>query len=318
MFDGTNTMIDIGVAQQQQMALRHKPKRNELPKYILEIVSKLGLSDIEDHNTRATIFLRHMKSMKRVCGKTIDMYFRRMKAEYFPNTTIAPDQKVFDIDRPEQSRCPKFTDIDRLIQYILAEFNAIDTDTLLDNKQNAKKYTKMAAILLAAYTGLRLSELLKLTYFTLKEMHEKKPPKIKLKRKYGDEWTVFYSEPVTNLIEKLYNSPIFSGQMNNTDDFTLQTKPLFGFKSKILSNTLLHYYLLAIGERPSPGFGFHSFRYYIASKLHTPEQNNDNLEHVRLVLGHKNTRTTRRYLRVDAEKIGMSLASFEINKYFED
>ena len=257
-----------------------KTKIRFAPKYVQKIIVEKGLNEITDDNLKAKIFLSEMFKMK-IRGSTIINYFKIIKPVHFPNTTIIPNSMAFDTLTPSQNRNPNFRIFDNLIRYIKL-------------MNNSYKWP----LLLSHYTGLRLMEI-----FQIKSSHiimiTKKQKTIPIYRKNKEVWNVVYYEMFEDFIHHLRHF-IFKEECDiylesNRDSF------IFKYISKYsLNNKLRECYTMSNnGLEPPNGFGVHFFRYYAASKIVKNIDGSGGIRLAQLFLGHKNIKTTKKYVKLD-------------------
>lgn len=294
-------LLNPSVVKDQINSTKIKPIERTVPKYILTIIHELNLQDIDNHNTRAKILIQHLYSLNRLSGTTISNIYNKLKPVFFPNSTIEPNQLVFDVARSNcmQTRGINFDDLQLLIPFIENRFYGLEST-------NDKEFKILASIIFAIYTGLRLNEIPHMRYSHLIELKNQKTL-IYMKRKTSTTWEVFYFDKlihfINHLCEKLSHE--LSILTSGIDDF------IFKKSNRTLHTYLQIYYRMCLGKEPNIGFGIHTFRYYLATKLFQ----SGSLEHARLVLGHKNQVTTHRYLRVEDATLQNELNTIDIDMY---
>ena len=251
-----------------------------IPKYVYKLLNEINKNDNMSQNDQSKLFLSHMYKLK-IRGKTMKDYFKIIKPQYFPNTTIQPNELAFDKLKPPQNRNVNFKAYDNLIKFIF----------LLDNKNKFKW-----PLLFCYYTGLRSNEL-----FQIKPIHlimlTNKSKTIPIIRKNGDNWNVLYYEIFEHFINQLRYS-IFKHECDNNIDCLI-----FKNVSKwSLNEKIKNFYIIANqGLIPRLGFGIHFFRYYIATRIYSEIKGIKSINLAQLFLGHKKVRNTKAYVKLDVD-----------------
>ena len=281
------TLLDSEAYQRRIKLMKNRPKKLNIPNYIQTIIVETRLYDIDDHDERAKTFLRRLYRFK-YRSSTIAKHFYRLKPLLFPTTQIIPNSMVFDNKRGILQRVPDFDAITNLVNFL--------NETTLDGKW---------PILLAFYTGLRLSEISELKASHITQLLEHKEI-IALSRKGNTEWVVVYFSEFDEFIKKLYT------QYKELCDYYQKTnidQYVFNTSSRLIHYNITKYYMIANNNTRAPyGFGIHAFRYYIGTKL--VEQGN--IDMAQIFLGHKYQKTTKRYIVYDKSRLDGKLK--EINK----
>lgn len=262
--------------------LKFKPSDLKIPTVIVKIITKNDLMNIENVNTRAKVFLRALY-LRKLKSSTVQKYFNKLKPHLFPNTTIVPNSLVFDdnYNKTLQFRCNDINKIKHFINYVKYE---------IDNNCIYKW-----PILLSSYSGLRLNEVCNISMSHL-YMLKKHKVVIPLKRKNNVDWEVIYYNEFNKVIKETikYNNKKYKLFVEHSID-----SKLFPYTSQALHEKIKHYYLLAIHEIAPIGFGLHSVRYYLATLIYNETSK---IEIAQVLLGHKNQKTTERYIKQDDAK----------------
>ena len=70
-----------------------------IPKYVYKLLNEINKNDNMSQNDQSKLKLSHMYKLK-IRGKTMKDYFKIIKPQYFPNTTIQPNELAFDKLKP--------------------------------------------------------------------------------------------------------------------------------------------------------------------------------------------------------------------------
>jgi integrase len=176
---------------------------------------------------------------------------------------------------------------------LITTHTVTDTNAFLNAQRKYKKQTtivKAIAIVFSYLTGLRLAEVCAITNKHLIELANRIPALV-LKRKTTDVWSVIYYKEFEEFIDTIL-IPYYTKIINVHKTIEIR---LVDFNKRTLQYAIRDFFYEATGVKPPTGFGIHTFRYLIATKLATNKKNG--LENARIMLGHKNIRTTNRYVR---------------------
>lgn len=270
-------MNEVNVEMYTKKISAAKLKKNSLliPKYVQVLLTENKIHGIKDDDEKARMFIRLMFKRK-ISGKTIKRYYDILKPALFPTTMVIPNSMVFDKtnDKAPQLRGSNFIQVDNLIRYIRK----------LNDEINYKW-----CVLFALYTGLRSAEVIQLKASHILQLEEEKLL-VSIIRKNNVTWNVLYYDEFQLFIKQLrdrYNEEVTFYIQHNVDVV------LFNFTTMSLHYKLKEYYRESNKGLPPPtGFGLHIFRYYVASKLALKK-----LDVAQSFLGHKNKKTTEKYIR---------------------
>lgn len=277
-------LVDPSAYKRKLYASQIKPGRLNIPAYIQKLVVDNSLADIPEEDERAKIFLQEMYA-RRIKGSTINSHFRRLKPLLFPNTKIIPNSLAFDSRKPSQLRVPDFESVSRVLAYL--------KETVTD--------TRRWPILLAYYTGLRLSEVARFSTEHLSQLLQRKKV-VSLNRKNNVQWSVVYIPQFCDFVDEL--------RSHFDQDFQRYTQ--FNTNSLIFKTSvrMIHYNVRAVFLEvnryiPPLGYGLHTLRYYVATKLYDKGE----IGAARVFLGHKKLQTTARYIKTDNIELEKTLSN---------
>lgn len=270
--------------------LVNRPKK--IPKVLENAIVSLKLLDEPIMENRINIFIGYCK-YKNYSYNTTMKYFSILKNN---NIFISID------DDSEQSHLKpnKIAFIDNGQLHVRIVSMADFKTFALYLNQNLSQYC--APIAIAMYTGLRSSEILQFTTYTLYQLSEKQQS-ISVKRKQTVVTTLnpepIYWEPIYNthlnmFIEKL-TTEIFSDDYDSFLKNKINIK-LFQLTPKTLGNRIRSLYFNATGKQAPHGFGIHSCRNMIAMLM---AENSENIFAIQAFLQHKHAKTTRQYIKAD-------------------
>lgn len=253
-----------------------------------DIVISLGLNDEPSMDRRAELVLGYCRYKDYTYNTTV-RYFNTLKrfgmfGKSGNETNVRPDSLAFADNGKLHIRVVRIEDFTKLVQYL---------------HKNFSEYT--APLLMAAYSGLRSSELLQLSMYSLYQL-KSRMMSISIRRKHTvitsldkqtTHWTPIYNTYLNDLINALitlYNEPytVFIERGINT--------LLFNVSPKTLSNRIQSLYAQAVGARPPHGFGVHSCRNMISIMM---AQDSNNMVAISEFLQHKSLKYTRRYVKAD-------------------
>lgn len=277
--------IDVASYNERILLLTKNYRLLNLPFYIKNLIFKSNLLALTDDNARAELFIRAL-FLQKIKSATIARHFQNVRTWLFPQTTVIPNSMVFDQHATApQMRGINFDEVKKLIDF-------------LHETANHDKWP----MLFCFYTGLRVSEVLQLKMSHIVQLLAFNE-RIKIHRKNNQEWNVFYYETFNNFVltYKQQHIESFTAYVEKDfDSFCFRTCP------QTLHYKIHDFYRKANdGQNPPKGFGFHIFRYYVASNL----INNRELEIAQKFLGHKSSRTTERYIRYNDRRKQKELES---------
>lgn len=293
--------------------LRAPPKDSAIPAILKRIVISLGLLDEPSLVARRHIFIGYCKYHNYSYGTTMK-YFNLLVR----TNVLAKRQNVGALDSEIEQTIGEGDDAgENPADIYPKKLSFIDNGALhtrIVAQNDFKRFVRYlhdnlsvysAPLLLAAYTGLRSTEILQMTTYNLYQL-SKQQPQISIKRKqtalinYRDNQVV-----APNYWEPVYNTYLIS--------FILQLKKLFADEyeafmthqtninlfvvtPKTLANRMRLSFYKALGFRPPHGFGIHSCRNMIAMIM---AEETHNVVSIQQFLQHKNLKTTRRYIKAD-------------------
>lgn len=259
----------------------------KVPRYIRELVVDMDLLSEPNHNVRAQRFLRALYQSK-MLGSTAIRHFERLKPLCFPHTDLVPDTIHFDRLVMAQQRLP---DSDVLVRFVgLVCTNVGDSVNL--------KWI----ILWVYYTGLRKFEILSLTGHHVQQLLERRV-EIDLLRKNGGIWRPVYHGEFTKFLRQFTTTKFYTAYRESVvSGDTANMPPIFIEHPDRLHRRLCALYVKLMHVEPVYGFGLHSFRYFVATQL-----GRDKVTTAQDYLGHKNLKTTYRYIRQDYTKLDRQL-----------
>lgn len=235
---------------------------------LMNIINSLHLQQYgDDDNSKAIAFLRAIHK-KRYKWNTFLSYYNEIRPLFFPKANISPKARIFDSQNPPQNRYINSEEVERMMLLIKASNDPVKWP-----------------IMLSYYTALRASEVVNLQISHLYKLTRKQTP-IPLKRKTSSEWLVFYFEKFNNFIRDMSEDESIKSSLAAYIQYKVDAK-LFAQNSETINYNLKKFYILSGGTLYS-GFGLHIFRYHLATVV-------QNRELARLILDHKNRKTTDRY-----------------------
>lgn len=259
--------------------IKRKPSKSTIPISTIKMIQDNDLLNISNVDERAKMFLKAMYN-RRLKSVTVIKYFNLLKPVLFPNTNIVPNSLIFDdnYQRPLQHRGGNLEHIKNLINYIKFE-----VDDTCEYKW---------PFLISSYSGLRTNEVCNIKMSHLSQLVDRKSF-VTLKTKNNEDWEVTYYEEFDKIIALTISHNKRRYELYKKRD--IDTK-LFPHTTQALHLKLKHFYLLANKEHPPIGFGLHSLRYYLATIMYNAT---DKIEISQALLGHKNPKTTERYIKQD-------------------
>lgn len=154
--------------------------------------------------------------------------------------------------------------------------------------------TQNLLMLFCFYTGLRSMEIAQFSTQHLNDILLKKeftPLVLKGGKKF---WRILYTRELldlANILAEQKAEELDYYRRTNTDILIWQYSPLY------ISILFKNEFIKCFKRLPPKGFGLHNIRYYWATK------NSKNLPFAQLKLNHSTIKTTKRYIKYDAEKI---------------
>lgn len=286
------------------------PLKNDIPKRLANAITSLKLLDEPSIENRMKIFIGYCK-YRNLSYNTTKSYIQILKRHnIFGNLNEQDDDN-------DNNNNDDFTMKDNEPQTVDLKPNKI---TFIDSgnihtrivsmksfklfatyiNENLSQYN--APIAIALYTGLRTSEILQFSTYTLYQLLDRQEI-IAIKRKQ----TVFSSlNPEPIYYQPVYNTHLnaFINRLANEifeDEYKsfLQTKiniKLFPVTPKTLGNRIKALYFNATGEQAPFGFGIHSCRNMISMLM---AEKSENILAIQTFLQHKNVKTTRQYIKAD-------------------
>lgn len=275
----------------KQAKTTHKRFRR-MPAYIWSLLGDEKIANLPSVDDRASCFLKALAA-RHIRGRTAAKIYNSVRNDIFPNTNVTLDKLYFDRHARHgmQQRAMSARDVKTFVAYL---------------QQRRDTTSTVWPLLFAFHTGLRASELVRVTYDMLANM-KAKAPIILLKRKYSDTWRPVYHEHLVALVAFLTEhlaDPMTEAARNAVVGDT----PIFPETTRTLLYHMQHEYTQCFKRRPPLGLGLHTFRYYIAA-------NTRNTKDAALLLGHANERTTRRYIRADPDAIRAKIAHMNAHSH---
>lgn len=289
--DALKNIIRRKLPNLSKRRLRIKPtKSQQVPKLLQNAIAHLKLLDEENFDRRAQIFIGYCK-YHNYSYNTAVRYFRILKTNGIFGQ--GSEQSLLKPDRIA------FVDNGKLHVRIVSMKNFINLTKYLH--EHWSKYT--APILIAIYTGLRTSEILQFSAYTLYQLQTRQQT-VAIKRKQtvmkaNDEvnepinWKPIYNTWLTLLVDRLIL--LYRNEYDVLQKDQVNSK-LFYVTPKTLGNRIKTLYYTANGYAAPNGFGIHSCRNMISMLM---AETTDNLTAIQSFLQHKNTSTTRQYIKAD-------------------
>lgn len=264
-------------------AARLKREHIRIPEYLRSRTETLVALGSDDERAQYLINLFYQRKLS---GTYVQKQFKRLKPILCPTTTIVPNLFLFERQNLGQQRIASLGRIQQLQEYLI---------------QRLSHDPKVIPILFCFHTGLRMSELLRISTSHLQAL-ARHASSITLRRKTTSSWTVVYYPAFDEFVQSLI-------QQHYRDEYAyfLETGidlPLFSIGSTGLLARIKRYYVEATREIPPLGFGLHSIRYFLASTLVAQGEE----ETARQLLGHASLDTTNVYVRADASMLQRKLA----------
>lgn len=259
----------------------------KIPMSLSKAVLDLKLLDEPSIERRIDLFVGYCR-YKNYSYNTTSHYFNILKKNgFFGETTIVPDRMKFSDTGKPHTRIVSMNDFRAFVKYL-------HTDISLYN----------APLLIAVYTGLRTSEILQFSTYTLYQLKTRQNP-VAIKRKqtvvrdtnHDDGFIdAIYWQPVYNTHFGLFIENLITLFRIEYETF-LETKinnKLFYITPKTMGNRIRSQYFNSVGKCAPNGFGIHSCRNMIAMLM---AENTDNIVAIQEFLQHANLQTTQKYIK---------------------
>lgn len=312
---------------------RNVQSDDNIPRHLKKAITNLGLLDEDDYERRAQTFIGYCR-FKNYSYNTTIKYFRILhNTGIFGKFKLTADPEINKLTLIETED----NDNDNITnEYVNKELNS-RPDRLVFNhcgkqhirivgKEDFLKFISLlqkrfsiytAPILIAFYTGLRTSEILQFTTFTIYQLLSKHHTTTILRKmiviknanmkdssydKDNDNnnnrdnrnfWTPIYNTHLNDFVEKL--KELYVDDYKTFLESKINTK-LFNITPKTLGNRVKSLYFEATGKLAPFGFGVHSCRNMISILM---AEKSNNLTAIQRFLQHKNIKTTRRYVKAD-------------------
>lgn len=264
-------------------------KPPKIPPNIKNAIVSLNLLDESIIENRVQIFIGYCK-YKNYSYNTTIRYFNILKR----NGVFGPKDEKTQLLHPSKLA---FVDNGRPHVRVVSMQDFKTFSTYMNSKMS--QYT--SPILIALYTGLRTSEILQFSTYTLYQLATKQQP-ISIKRKQtvitnlNPEpiyWQPIYNTHLNMFVSKLIE--IFNTEYESFLKYKINTK-LFQLRPKTLGNRVKLEYFNATGKKAPFGFGIHSCRNMIAMVM---AENSKNIHSIQKFLQHSNLKNTRQYIKAD-------------------
>lgn len=304
-----------------QKKIRTKPWESSLPKNFIKMLSENKIYDYPP-DERVHEVLKYLEERK-MRSSTAKKYFNILKAaNIFGDTTLKINTIFYDQIKAPQQRVPKINEFEKLIElcnkWIRQSYDnklIINTSINSHDDENLKiltKINKAFAIKFAYLSVLRLAEVCSITNQHLAELLEHKTTLL-IHRKTTEEWTVVYYAQFNELLQYM---KYFYKQHLDLLSIGGVMNVLFQINRRTLQYAINEFYEEANnGKKPPIGFGLHTLRYIIGTKIVA----SGDIETARIMLNHKSTSTTKIYTRYDAihtEKILKEIS--EKDEYYKN
>lgn len=290
-------------------------KPPKIPRSLKDAVTSLSLLDEPSPNKRIQIFIGYCK-FKNYSYNTTQKYYLILKNNgMFGTTTTTDDDGILKTDVPLlKPNKLSFIDNGRVHTRIVSMDDFRSFVKYLH--ENISQYT--SPILIAVYTGLRGSEILQFSTYTLYQLKNRQQP-VAIKRKQtvvnvtskrSNSDASNNNNNKNNILEPIYWRPVYNTRLTLFVDKLIELyfdeymtflndridSLLFHLTPKTLGNRLKSLYYNAVGRTSPHGFGIHSCRNMIAMLM---AENTNNIIAIQEFLQHKNLKTTRSYIKSD-------------------
>lgn len=282
----------------------HKQLGNGL-KYKLK---KVGFFDHTDPEERLRIALDVLETYS---ISTAERYFAHLKyggyiqVPNIKNLFLAKEHYGSTTRRAPQIRIPSLTQYHNFVNYLYEQLKQRRHQKLSTNRlRYDAEFGAIILILFVCNTGLRLSEVLRLTTRHLRELLDGREI-IELKMKTSTEWKVVRHKSLYYLLTQMDN--IYENFLRTVRQDQIVEIPLFQFGREFVRTEMKRIFKVSNdGYAPPKGFGLHTIRYYIASQFAQT-----NLKLAQMILDHKNINTTAVYVRYKNLKLQHALSHLE-------
>lgn len=282
-------MSTINHHQLVQSNLRWEKYKNEkrpIPRVFSQKLHRLGFFDTNDPQIRLHLAVRILATYRL---STAIRYFNVLKyGAYFGDvekTKHLVIRKETFREKTPQIRLPDPKLFRAFVSFLQNEFHRNITEYASTNILREQNYMRaLIAIVFCWNTGLRVATILSLTNKHLRQLLDRSV-EIEIKNKTQNSWIVVYHTHLLLLIDIM--ATYFQSYMN----LDLEVR-LFPFGQTYLLTVVRNVYISANNELPPTGFGLHSIRYYIATEFAKA-----NIKDAQELLGHKNIKTTKAYVR---------------------
>ena len=259
-------------------------RRHGLPSHVWQWATTALHSDMSDDEC-AKSFVIHLHG-KRIRGNYADRLFRTVKPLLFPTTTVRVDTLHFDKTAANS-------------QQVRLESSASTRAYIAYLEKRRDRDARVLPLLMLAYTGLRASEVLRMTVATLRSMHER-VASVDLRLKGGvDTWRPAYTQPLVSYVQYLVRE-VFQRELAAVEAPLLATQRLFPICARTLQSNMTQLYVSCFGRAPPLGMGPHMFRYYRATTAR-------NIDTAQRILSHAKKSTTQRYRKADPTLVNVYL-----------
>lgn len=272
-------------------------------------LKKNGFFDHTDPQERLRIALNVLETYS---ISTAERYFAQLKyGDYIQvpnikNLFLAKEHYGSTLRRAPQIRIPSLEQYHNFVNYLYAQLKTREHQKLSTN--HLKYDTEFGAVILILFvcnTGLRLSEVLRLTTKHLRELLDGKEI-IELKMKTSTEWKVVRHKSLYYLLMQMDNIYEYFWVATRQQEQVVDML-LFQFGKEYIRTEMKRIFKAANGGNAPPrGFGLHTIRYYIASQFAQT-----NLKLAQIILNHKKITTTAVYVRYKNLKLQHALSHLE-------
>lgn len=257
-----------------------------IPTNIRTATVELGLLDIEDFNTRIGIFTAYCLRKNYSYNTTMKYYWILRRNGLFGTNEdmLKPDRRAFIESGTLHTRIVSMDKFRILVQHLHDNFNRTT-----------------APLLVAVYSGLRTSEILQFSTYTLYQLKirsvtvyiKRKQTTVNPEHNEPIYWKPVYNSHFNSFVEKL--TELFEDEYKCFVEKKLNSQ-IFPLTPKTLCNRIKSHYYLATKTVAPYGFGIHSCRNMIAMLM---SQNTENVSAICNFLQHKHFATTQQYIKAD-------------------
>lgn len=308
------------------------------PKINKKLMAELYKADVFSYNIedRMTVVGDIFVSLK-YRSATAKKYLRIMqKRGMFGAEAKRINTLYFDQKFPPQQRVPNMFEFDKMMDLVdglvaqarttkeslslfpekpenfVDQRNSVEIkDEIIAAHRLSMRIRKALAIRLAMLTGLRLAEIIRLKTRNLMDLITRQNSTI-LHRKTSEEWDIYYYDALNLLIETM--SIYFHASLELHQNHGVESY-LFTFTGRTLQHEVRHLYRLANKKEASVGFGMHTFKYVLATKIAAT----GDIETARRMMNHKHLNTTKKYVKYSAMRTARVFSELaEKPGYFKD